>query len=238
MRSAAGLAVEDVGAPIDGLWFRVARDPADADSSLARIVPGRFLVTIDRGDYWQCAFVIPKGGAEALRRGSIESFRAQVVEAAPLLAAHVGGVRSWDDVKLLTVAVDRQVRWWKPGLLCIGDAAHAMSPVGGVGINLAIQDAVATANLLAVKLRDGRVGEADLDAVRRRRLWPTKLTQRLQVEIQDNVLVPVVGAGEAGLRMRMPLPLRVLSAVPPLQRVFARVVGMGVRPEHVRSPVI
>ena len=236
VRAAAGLAVEDLGAPIDVLWFRVARDPAATDSSLARIVPGRILVTIDRGDYWQCAFVIPKGGAEGLRRGSIGSFRAQVVEAAPLLTATVGDVDSWDDVKLLTVAVDRLVRWSKPGLLCIGDAAHAMSPVGGVGINLAIQDAVATANLLAEKLRDGCVGEADLDAVRRRRLWPTRLTQRLQVQIQNNVLLPVMRAGDAGLRM--PLPLRVLSAVPALQRVFARVIGMGVRPEHVRSPAI
>ena len=140
----------------------------------------------------------------------------------------------WLSDSQATVAVDRLVHWSKPGLLCIGDAAHAMSPVGGVGINLAIQDAVATANLLAGKLRDGRVGEADLDAVRRRRLWPTKLTQRLQVEIQDNVLVPVVGAGDAGLRM--PLPLRVLSAVPALQRVFAR-RRHGVRPEHVRALV-
>ena len=232
VRAAAGLAVEDVGAPIDVLWFRVSRDPANADSSLARIVAGRFLVTIDRGDYWQCAFVIPKGGAERLREGGLESFRAQVAEAAPLLAAHVADVRSWDDVKLLTVAIDRLTRWSKPGLLCIGDAAHAMSPVGGVGINLAIQDAVATANLLAAGLLRGGVDEADLDAVRRRRLWPTKATQALQVEIQNNVLVPVVSGGE----LEMPLPLRVVAAVPMLQRVLARVIGMGVRPEHVRSP--
>jgi 2-polyprenyl-6-methoxyphenol hydroxylase-like FAD-dependent oxidoreductase len=238
VRAAAGLAVEDIGAPIDVLWFRVARDPANADSSLARIAAGRFVVTIDRGDYWQCAFVIPKGGAERLRQGSIESFRAQVVEAAPLLAAHIAGVGSWDDVKLLTVAVDRLVRWSKPGLLCIGDAAHAMSPVGGVGINLAIQDAVATANLLAVKLRAGSVSDADLDAVRRRRLWPTKATQALQVQIQNNVLVPVIGAAGAGAGLHVPLPLRVLSAVPALQRAFARVLGLGFRPEHVHSPAV
>jgi 2-polyprenyl-6-methoxyphenol hydroxylase-like FAD-dependent oxidoreductase len=144
-------------------------------------------------------------------------------------------VRSWDDVKLLTVAVDRLTRWSKPGVLCIGDAAHAMSPVGGVGINLAIQDAVATANLIAAKLHDGSVTEDDLDAVRRRRLWPTKVTQAIQVAIQDNVLAPVISGTNAALHV--PLPMRILTAVPPLQRLLARVLGMGVRPEHVRSPL-
>ena len=237
LRAAAGLAVEDVGAPIDVLWFRVGRDAHGDDFSLAHVVPGHFVVTIDRGDYWQCAFVIPKGGADRLRQSAIESFRSQVVEAAPLLAAHIGDVRSWDDVKLLGVAVDRLTHWSRPGLLCIGDAAHAMSPIGGVGINLAIQDAVAAANLLAGKLRqgDGRVAEDDLDAVRRRRLWPTKATQAMQVAIQDNVLVPVLG-GSAG--MQVPLPMRLLDAVPPLQRMLARLIGLGLRPEHVRSPAV
>ena len=235
VRAAAGLEVEDVGAPIDVLWFRVGRDPAETDSSLARIVPGHFVVTIDRGDYWQCAFVIAKGGAEALKRQDIASFRAQVIEAAPLLAAHIDDVRSWDDVKLLTVSVDRLTRWSKPGLLCIGDAAHAMSPVGGVGINLAIQDAVATANLLATKLRAGTVDADDLDAVRQRRLWPTKATQTAQVAIQNNVLVPALSGANAELHV--PLPIRVVTAMPTLQHIVARVLGMGVRPEHVRSPV-
>ena len=235
VRAAAGLAVEDLGAPIDVLWFRVTRDPAEVDSSLARIAPGHFVVTIDRGDYWQCAFVIAKGGAEALRQRPIEEFRAQVVDAGPVLAAHIAAdVRSWDDVRLLTVAVDRLTQWSKPGLLCIGDAAHAMSPIGGVGINLAIQDAVATANLLAVKLRAGVANADDLDAVRSRRLWPTKATQAAQVGIQNNVLVPVLGGANAELRV--PLPMRILTAVPALQRVMARLLGMGVRPEHVRSP--
>ena len=234
VRAAAKLEVEDIGAPIDVLWFRVTRDRAELDTSLARIAPGHFVVTIDRGDYWQCAFVIPKGGAEALRRRPIDDFRAQVIETAPVLASHVSDVRSWDDVKLLTVVVDRLKRWSKPGLLCIGDAAHAMSPIGGVGINLAIQDAVAAANLLAGKLREGIVTEGDLDAVRRRRQWPTKVTQALQVAMQDNVLVPVLGGADAELRV--PVPLRVLTAVPALQRVLARVLGMGVRTEHVRSP--
>jgi 2-polyprenyl-6-methoxyphenol hydroxylase-like FAD-dependent oxidoreductase len=235
VRAAARLAVEDLGAPIDVLWFRVARDPAEVDSSLARIAPGHFVVTIDRGDYWQCAFVIAKGGADALRQRPIEEFRAQVVDAAPVLAAHIAaGVRSWDDVKLLTVAVDRLTQWSRPGLLCIGDAAHAMSPIGGVGINLAIQDAVAAANLLAAKLRAGTVTDQDLDAVRERRLWPTKATQAAQLTIQDNVLVPVMSGANAELEV--PLPMRVVTAVPLLQRLMARLLGMGVRPEHVRSP--
>jgi 2-polyprenyl-6-methoxyphenol hydroxylase-like FAD-dependent oxidoreductase len=236
VRSAAGLTVEDVGAPIDVLWFRVKRDATTEDSSLARIGPGRIVVTIDRGDYWQCAFVIPKGGADALQRQAIGVFHAQVVEAAPLLAPHMEDVRSWDDVKLLTVRVDRLTHWSRPGLLCIGDAAHAMSPVGGVGINLAIQDAVAAANLLAVKLRRGSVTDAELDAVRRRRLWPTRATQAMQVAMQDNVLVPVISGANADLHL--PLPMRILTAVPALQRLLARLIGMGVRPEHVRSPAI
>ncbi len=237
VRDAAKLPVEDVGAPIDVLWFRVRRDPAEVDSSLARIAPGHFVVTIDRGDYWQCAFVIAKGGAEALRQRPIEEFRAQVVHAGPVLAAHIDeDVRSWDDVKLLTVAVDRLTQWSKPRLLCIGDAAHAMSPIGGVGINLAIQDAVATANLLAVKLRAGTVTAEDLDAVRERRLWPAKATQVAQVGIQNNVLVPVLGGADAALEV--PLPMRIVTRVPALQRLMARLLGMGVRPEHVRSPAV
>jgi len=236
VRAAAGLAVEDLGAPIDVLWFRVGRDPSSEDSALARVAPGHFVVTIDRGDYWQCAFVIPKGGAEDLRRQPIEVFREQVVATAPLLAPHIGDVGSWSDVKLLTVAVDRLLDWSRPGLLCIGDAAHAMSPVGGVGINLAIQDAVAAANLLAAKLQSGAtLSEDDLDEVRRRRLWPTRATQAVQVAIQNNVLVPVM-ASRAGEPLAVPLPMRVLTAVPALQRLFARLLGMGVRPEHVRSP--
>jgi 2-polyprenyl-6-methoxyphenol hydroxylase-like FAD-dependent oxidoreductase len=236
VRAAAQLEVEDVGAPIDVFWFRVGRDAKDKDSSLARIVAGHFVVTIDRGDYWQCAFVIPKGGADDLRRQGIDVFRAQVVATVPMLAARIAeDVRSWDDVKLLTVAVDRLTRWSKPGLLCIGDAAHAMSPVGGVGINLAIQDAVAAANLLAAKLREGGVDADDLDTVRQRRLCPTKATQTMQVATQNNVLVPVLGSANAELEV--PLPIRVVTRVPLLQRVFARLLGMGVRPEHVRSPL-
>jgi 2-polyprenyl-6-methoxyphenol hydroxylase-like FAD-dependent oxidoreductase len=235
VRAAAGLGVEVVGAPSDVLGCRVARDPAALDASLARIRAGHFIVTIDRGDYWQCAYVIPKGGAEALQKRGIEAFCASVAEGAPVLAQHVANdVRSWNDVKLLTVTVDRLVRWSRPGLLCIGDAAHAMSPIGGVGINLAVQDAVATANRLAVKLREGRVSDDDLDAVRRRRLWPTQATQAMQVAIQNNVLVPAL-SGTFDLAA-MPLPMRIVNAMPVLQRGMARLLGMGLRPEHVESP--
>lgn len=233
VRAAAGLAVEDVGAPIDVLWFRVSRDPATHDASLARVVPGRFMVTIDRGDYWQCAFVVPKGGAQALQRQDIGIFRQQAGEAAPFLRPRLAEVRSWDDVKLLTVKIDRLLQWSRPGLLCIGDAAHAMSPVGGVGINLAIQDAIATANLLAAPLRAGRVTAQDLQAVQKRRLWPTRGTQALQIGIQNNLLVPTLTA-HAG-ELSVPLPLRVVSRVPALQRLLARLLGMGLRPEHVAS---
>jgi 2-polyprenyl-6-methoxyphenol hydroxylase-like FAD-dependent oxidoreductase len=235
VREAAGLPLEDVGAPIDVMWFRVTRDPGVFDDTLARVTPGRLVVTLDRGDYWQCAFVIAKGGADALRARGIEAFRADVAKAAPVLAGHVCDIASWDDVKLLSVSVDRLTRWSKPGLLCIGDAAHAMSPVGGVGINLAIQDAVAAANLLAAKLRDGTLEDDDLDAVRQRRLFPTRATQALQVQIQRNVLAPVVTGENADLDI--PLPLRLVSALPALQRLFARVLGLGFRSEHVESPV-
>ncbi len=234
VRAAAGLPLDDIGAPIDVLWFRVPRDAAAFDDVFARVTRGHFVVTIDRGDYWQCAFVIAKGGAAALQAQSIDAFRAEVAKAAPVLAPHLDALRSWDDVKLLEVAIDRLQRWSKPGLLCIGDAAHAMSPVGGVGINLAVQDAVAAANALAEMLRDGSLHDDDLDAVRRRRLFPTRVTQAIQVQIQRVVLAPVIGGMNDDLEV--PLPLRVLTAVPALQRVFARVLGMGVRPEHVRSP--
>ena len=235
VRAAAGLAVEDVGAPIDVLWFRVGREAAAFDQTFTRITPGRIVITLDRGDYWQVAYVIPKGGAERLRAEGLAAFRARVLAGAPVLAGHLEkDVRSWDDVKLLSVKVDRLTRWSKPGVLCIGDAAHAMSPVGGVGINLAIQDAIATANLLADKLSRGPVDADDLDRVRRRRLWPTRVTQAMQIGMQNNVLAPVLSGANADLQV--PLPMRILTAVPALQGVLARLVGMGVRPEHVRSP--
>ena len=233
VRAAARLPLDDIGAPIDVMWFRIGRDPSDGNEVFARMSPGHFIVTIDRGDYWQCAFVIAKGGAEALRARGLEAFRAEVVQAAPMLASHIAGVVTWDDVKLLAVSVDRLREWSRPGLLCIGDAAHAMSPIGGVGINLAVQDAVATANLLATKLRTGSLADADLDAVRARRLFPTRATQAMQLRIQTNVLQPAIS--QAGREVEAPLLFRIIGKLPWLQRVLARVLGMGVRPEHVQS---
>jgi 2-polyprenyl-6-methoxyphenol hydroxylase-like FAD-dependent oxidoreductase len=191
---------------------------------------------LNRADYWQCAFVIPKGGYVGLKERGLEAFRQDVAAIAPSLNDRVGELRSWDDIKLLTVRVDRLQRWYAPGLLCIGDAAHAMSPIGGVGINLAIQDAVAAANLLYRPLCDGAVSLHDLAAVERRRRLPTRLTQAAQVAIQTNVLAPVLASGTSGRPMPLPFPLRLLRRYPILRRIPARLVGMGVRPEHIRTP--
>lgn len=232
MRARAGLAIEDIGAPMDVLWFRVRKE-RDSEPVLARIRAGRMMVTLDRGDYWQCAFVIAKGQFERIRADGLDAFRRAITEVAPMLAPHVGDVATWDDVKLLTVRIDRLKRWTLPGLLCIGDAAHAMSPVGGVGVNLAVQDAVAAANLLADKLAHGCPPEHDLDAVRRRRLLPTRMTQAMQVVVQNGIVRPALASARGG--MRPPLLMRVINAVPWLQGQAARLVGLGVRPEHVRS---
>jgi 2-polyprenyl-6-methoxyphenol hydroxylase-like FAD-dependent oxidoreductase len=234
VRERAGLRVTELGAPIDVLWMRLSKRPGDLAQSLGRVDAGQVLVTIDRGDYWQCAYVIPKGGFEALRRGPVEAFRGRIAELAPDLLDRVGELRSWDDVRLLTVAVNRLRRWHCPGLLCIGDAAHAMSPIGGVGINLAVQDAVAAANVLAQALRDGRDTAPLLDAVQRRRAVPTRATQRLQVLLQARVLRPVLGSERR--ITRLPRVFRLLRRYPALRRIPGRVIGMGFRPEHVRSP--
>jgi 2-polyprenyl-6-methoxyphenol hydroxylase-like FAD-dependent oxidoreductase len=190
---------------------------------------------INRDSYWQCGFVIPKGAFEAMRGEDIAAFRARIVKAAPFTAAIVDGLEDWDMVKLLTVQVDRLRQWFKPGLLCIGDAAHAMSPVGGVGINLAIQDAVAAANLLAGPLRKGPAGIADLGAVQSRREWPARLTQRVQVAIQDRLIARVL-EDKPGRARKLPLVLRLLRRLPILRRIPARLVGIGVRPERVAAP--
>jgi 2-polyprenyl-6-methoxyphenol hydroxylase-like FAD-dependent oxidoreductase len=232
LRRQAGLKVLDTGAPIDVLWFRVGRGADDGtEQTLGRVDAGRFMITIDRGDYWQCAYVIRKGAAELLKAGSLASFKQAVVDGAPYLAESIGDIAGWDDVKLLTVTVDRLEHWSRPGLLCIGDAAHAMSPVGGVGINMAIQDAVATANLLAAKLKAGTVSEPDLDLVRQRREFPTRVTQGFQVFVQNKVLLPVLSRKP----FRVPLLIRLLNRVPMLRSLPARVIGLGVRPEHVRG---
>ena len=233
VRALAGLEVEDFGAPMDVLWFRLAKRPADGQQTLGRIQAGVVFVTLDRGDYWQCAYVIPKGGFARLRDGGLEAFRAALVRLNPAFADRVGEIASWDDVKLLTVTVDRLKRWYRPGLLCIGDAAHAMSPVGGVGINLAVQDAVAAANILWQPLRQRSVSVADLAKVQQRREWPTKMMQRVQLFVQKRIISNVLAMTE---RPRPPFVVTLFNRFPFLRRFPARLIGMGFRPEHVRSP--
>jgi 2-polyprenyl-6-methoxyphenol hydroxylase-like FAD-dependent oxidoreductase len=234
VRDLARLPVEDVGAPIDVLWMRLSKRPDDAaTAALGNIRNGHVFVMLDRGDYWQCAFVIPKGGYDGLRRGGLEAFRQEVVGTIPLLADRVHEIESWAHVKLLTVKIDRLPQWHRPGLLCIGDAAHAMSPVGGVGINLAIQDAVAAANILWAPLQRGTPSAAELQAVQRRRALPTRLTQRLQVFIQNRVIFKTISSGVPN---RLPVVARLLNRFPVLRRIPARIVGLGFRPEHVRTP--
>jgi 2-polyprenyl-6-methoxyphenol hydroxylase-like FAD-dependent oxidoreductase len=229
LRTQSGLKVLDIGAPIDVLWFSIRRGDDTVEQTLGRLDAGRFMITIDRGDYWQCAYVIRKGAADALKAGPLAAFKQAVVAAAPYLAAGIDGLAGWDDVKLLSVAVDRLERWSLPGFLCIGDAAHAMSPIGGVGINMAVQDAVATANLLGPKLAAGAISTADLDSVRQRRLFPTRVTQGFQVFIQNRVLLPVLSRKP----FRVPAVVRLLNRVPILRGLPARFIGLGVRPEHV-----
>ncbi len=233
IRDSAGLVVEELGAPIDVLWFAVPRRSNQADEPLLNTGPGHLVITIDRGDYYQCAFVIRKGGAEETKANGIEAFREAVAATAPRLAGAIDVLTSFDDVSLLTVKIDRLEQWSRPGLLMIGDSAHAMSPVGGVGINLAIQDAVAAANLLAGPLADGTLEDDDLPKVRERRLWPTRATQFAQIQAQNRIIEPLLSGDElAG----PPLPIRVIAKVPWLQRKVASLVGIGVRPEHVASP--
>lgn len=236
VRERAGLAVEDLGAPIDVLWMRLSRHETDPDQPLGRFEPGQVFVMLFRGDYWQCAYVIPKGGIDEIRRRGIAAFRAAVATVAPFLKDRVGELQDWDDVKLLTVTVDHLKTWHRPGLLCIGDAAHAMSPIGGVGINLAIQDAVAAANRLAGPLRAGTLKPADLARVQARRALPTRLTQRLQVLIQNRVIGRVIAGARGGAPFSLPWPLRLLRRFPVLSRIPARVIGLGFRPEHVHTP--
>jgi 2-polyprenyl-6-methoxyphenol hydroxylase-like FAD-dependent oxidoreductase len=231
VRASAGLAVEDLGSPIDVLWLRLSRKLEDSTETLGYFNFGRVFVTLDRGDYWQCAFVIRKGELEELRERGIESLRGQIARIVPKFQDRVAELQSWDDIKLLTVQVNRLRQWWKPGLLCIGDAAHAMSPIGGVGINLAIQDAVAAANILAVPLRDKELTTAHLAAVQRRRTFPTHFTQRFQTLIHDRVINRVLTSDRS---IEPPWQVKLFDLVPALRRIPARVVGVGVRPEHVR----
>jgi len=234
VRTASGLVVQDLGSPIDVLWFRVSKKTGDPEQVLGRLGADKMIVTIDRTDYWQCAYVIGKGGIERVHAAGLEAFKAAVADGAHFLSDRVDELKSFDDIKLLSVSVDRLTAWSKPGLLCIGDAAHAMSPVGGVGINLAIQDAVATANLLAQKLKAETLQDEDLDSVRRRRLFPVKVIQGLQVAVHNRVLKPAVSGARRSLKV--PWPLKLLDTYAWLRRWPAQILGLGVRPEHVRSP--
>src|SRR6516165_4053241 len=233
VREKAGLERVDLGAPMDVLWMRLSRRPSDPEQTLGRVGAGRFLVMLNRGDYWQCAFVIPKGGFDQIRQRGLADFRAEIARLAPYLGDRVGELAGWPDIKLLTVAVDRLRVWHRPGLLCIGDAAHAMSPVGGVGINLAIQDAVAAANILAPRLLKGAPGENDLQAVQHRREFPTRATQRLQLLVQNRVIGHVL---QSTGKLSPPLAVQLVGRWPLLRRIPARLIGIGFRPEHVRLP--
>jgi 2-polyprenyl-6-methoxyphenol hydroxylase-like FAD-dependent oxidoreductase len=235
VREKAGLQVKEYGAPMDVLWFRLRRAAEDPVATMGRFDTGRIFITLNRGDYWQCGYVIPKGQFEEMGRQEFATFRASIVKFAPYAKDSVHELRGWDDVKLLTVRVDRLIDWFRPGLLCIGDAAHAMSPVGGVGINLAIQDAVAAANVLFQPLREGRLAIDQLRQIQSRREFPTRVTQWLQVAVQRRIIARVLG--QTG-PLKPPLAARLLAKLPFLRRIPARIVGLGIRPEHVSPELL
>lgn len=234
IREQSGLKVTDLGAPFDVLWMRMSRRPDDPNAGLGHFKAGRAMVTINRRDYWQCGFLIRKGLFEEIKQKGLTAFHESIVQTVPFFHDRVNELDDWDKVKLLTVQVNHLERWHLPGLLCIGDAAHAMSPMGGVGINLAIQDAVATANLLAAPLRDKNVSESLLQRVQERRTWPTLMTQRLQVFLQNRFLLGVLTSQEKSLNV--PLFPKLLARFPLLRRLPARIIGMGFRPEHIYTP--
>jgi 2-polyprenyl-6-methoxyphenol hydroxylase-like FAD-dependent oxidoreductase len=233
VREKAGLRGDDYGAPMDVLWFRVSRKKTDDADTFGHAEAGVLFIMLDRGDYWQCAYVIPKGGIDEVKARGLDAFRDRVVALSPFLKRRIGEIESWDDVKLLSVKVDRLRQWHRPGLLCIGDAAHAMSPVGGVGINLAVQDAVAAANILAAPLKERRVTEAGLHAVEQRRLLPVKFTQWMQLMIQKRLISRVLASDR---QPRAPFIFRLTGFFPVLRRIPARLIGLGIRPEHIHSP--
>ena len=235
VRERAGLQVKEYGAPMDVLWFRLRRTAEDPVGTMGRFDSGRIFIALNRGDYWQCGYIIAKGQFDELRRQEFATFRAAVVQLAPYASDSVHELGGWDDVKLLTVRVDRLIDWFRPGLLCIGDAAHAMSPVGGVGINLAIQDAVAAANVLFKPLRQGHLAIDHLRQIQKRREWPTRVTQGLQVAVQRRIIAPVLGGTGP---LKPPIALRLLAKVPFLPRIPARLVGLGIRPEHVSPELL
>ena len=231
----ARLQAREFGAPMDVLWFRIRRTAEDPAVTMGRFDAGRIFIALNRGDYWQCGYVIAKGQFEAMRGQDFDTFRARIVNVAPYLQDTVHELRGWDDVKLLTVRVNRLDQWFRPGLLCIGDAAHAMSPVGGVGINLAIQDAVATANVLFKPLQDRRVTIDDLRRIQTRRELPTRVTQKLQLTVQDRIIAPALTDRQS---VKPPLAVRLLAKFPFLRRIPARIIGIGIRSEHVSTELL
>lgn len=232
IRDVSGFDVEELGAPMDVLWFRISRDAVDPETTTFFFEAGHVVILLDRGDYWQIAYIIPKGGFDAMKANGMETFFAQLTHIAPFLADRTGELKSWDDIKLLSVQVDRLKKWHKPGLMLIGDAAHAMSPIGGVGVNMAVQDGVATANMLAAPLREGRLSEDDLAAVQARREMPVRVTQKMQVMIQNHVISPLLSKTDT---LKPPLPVRLAEHLPVLRRLPAQIIGVGVRPEHVET---
>jgi len=235
VREKAGLQTDDYGVPMDVLWFRITRREADGADVFGHIEAGALLVMLDRGDYWQCAYVIPKGGIDRVKANGIEAFRNRVVALSPFLADRIGELRSFDDVKLLTVMVNRLKHWWRPGLICIGDAAHAMSPIGGVGINIAVQDAVAAANRLAAPLKAGTTTNGHLQAVQARRDFPARMTQKIQLTMQNRIIGPALQGARAP---KPPLLFKLFDAFPLLRRIPGRLLALGIQPEHVQTPDI
>lgn len=235
VRTQANLKVQDFGAPMDVLWFKLTRQPSDPKDPVGRFDTGQVLIMLNRGEYWQCGFVIPKGAFGEIQERGLSMFRNDIVKLAPFVSDSIGKLQNWEEIKLLTVQVDRLHQWFRPGLLCLGDAAHAMSPVGGVGINLAIQDAVAAANFLAEPLRSNRLTTEDLNRVQRRREWPTRLTQQVQLSIQNRFISSVL-RNQASLLP--PFLFKLLAWFPVLRRLPARLIGIGFRPEHVCTPCV
>jgi 2-polyprenyl-6-methoxyphenol hydroxylase-like FAD-dependent oxidoreductase len=235
LRERAGFSVENLRAPMDVMWFRISRKDNDPAGVVARVESGRMLVMLNRNDYWQCAYIIPKGTADEVKQVGLDEFRNSVGDLFPLLRDRLHEIDSWDKVKLLTVEVDRLQRWYRAGLICIGDAAHAMSPIGGVGINLAVQDAVAAANILAEPLRRGTVTIDTLKQVQQRREFPTRVSQRLQIIMQNNLIGPALA--NKSKRPRAPLFMKMMQW-PLLRRIPGRLLAYGVRPEHIHAPAL